>query len=328
MTATISTKRERVVVDPVATTENDAVSKAAMAVFLLDLRCGTIRDSKKVPSTAVEVVRHLPHDPETDPKSLNVSKKLLDCEELEAIKRLYHRLRDAVERYELPTKDQFRGGLYMIELDKFERVEAELEDAIRTLAGYVDALAANYELRVEQSRARLGTLFNEHDYPSIETLRNRLVIRYQYQTLSTPEGLKKYSRDIFERERKKLQAKMEDAIEDCRQIVAGKTKELLTEIVERVKPTEGKPKVFRPDIIKSWTDALELLGDKNVTNDEELKAVIETAKKAISGRDVATFKSDSAVKAEIEEAFGSLIERLDDSVIDKPLRRVHWEEEG
>ncbi len=296
-------------------------------VFLLNLRLGTLGNSKKVPSTAVKVVREFDFDPDTDPEMLRVNKTLLDCPELREIKRYHHELRDYIEARELPTKGQFRAGMYLMSYRHLDAIEARLTMARENIGELVDQLVEALPERIEQSRARLGTLFNEHEYPSEATIREKLRIQFEYQTLATPEGLKRINREMFDREQAKLQRRMQEALDDSRAIIAQQTRDLLSAVADRLTPDEsGKPKIIQANMAANWTAALEMLGDKNITGDSDLTAVIEQAKARIAGRGASDLKSDAATREEITAAFAELIARLDDQVIDKPLRQISFDE--
>lgn len=297
------------------------------ACFLLNLKLGTLPNSKKVPSASVEVRKEMPFDPDTDTEMLRVSKKLFDCTELDELKQAHHSLRDFVERYELPTKGQFRAGMYLVSMTHLEKIEEKLCEATAEIGAIVDRLIVALPERIAESEEKLGTLFNEFDYPTESKIRERLRVVHEYQMLATPEGLKKFSLDMFDREQAKLRARMEEAAMDCREIIAERTRELLTAISDRLTPSlDGKPKVMRKDMITSWNDTLDLLAEQNITGDTDLANVIAIAKDKLTGRESLSMKGDAVVRTEITESFKSLIERLDEQVIDKPLRAITFEE--
>ncbi len=158
------------------TSDAPAAPNPASLFFVLDLRLGTLSNSKKVPSTAVAVVREFEFDPDTDPEMLRVNKKLFDCPELDEIKQYHHSLRDFIETRELPTKGQFRAGMYLMSYKHLPAVEERLELAVEQIGELVDRLIDALEQRIGESKEKLGTLFNEADYPTEKTIRERLKI--------------------------------------------------------------------------------------------------------------------------------------------------------
>jgi hypothetical protein len=295
-------------------------------VLLLDLRLGTLPNSKKVPSSSVEV-KHDDDEPDTDNNMLRVSMKILDCPELDEIKRVHHEIRDRVERLELPTNNQFRGGMYLMSYKHVEKMEAHLANAEEQLETCVDHLLDVYDQRIEEARAKLGTLFNEDHYLDPADVRAKLKMQYQIVTLATPEGLRKYKGDVFKREQEKLQKRMEEAVEDSRQIIAAQTRDLLTAVADRLTPSQdGKTKVIRGDMLEGWNETLDLLASKNVTDDTNLAEAIAAAKARLSGPAMADLRGDVALRADIAASFKSVVDRLDEQVIDKPLRRIRLED--
>ena len=310
---------------------NQAVSTSMPAIenacFLLSLKLGTLPNSKKVPSASIEVRKDMPFDPDTDTEMLRVSKKLFDCPELDELKQFHHSLRDFIEQHELPTKGQFRGGMYLMSITHLPAVEERLKDSVEQVEDLVDRLIEVLPLRISEAEGKLGTLFNEFDYPTESKIRERLRVVYEYQTLATPEGLKRYSADMYKREEAKLKARMEEAAMDCREIIAARAKDLLAAITDRLTPSlDGKPKVMRKDMIESWSSALDLMSEQNITGDADLAAVIAAAKEKLAGRETLSMKGDAALRTEIATTFKGLIERLDEQVIDKPLRAITFEE--
>lgn len=299
---------------------------AEQAVFLLDLQLGTMRNTKKIPPGRVEVIRSKPTDPRTNPNAISSSKKLLDCDELRAIKTLHHQLRDYVQMYALP-QEQFRGGIYMLPLSRFEFVEAYLQQTEVDLRYLVEELITNYDLRIRESQTALGLLFNRGDYPTPNDLRARLIIKYSYQTLSTPEGLKNYSQEIFEREQAKLREKMAEAVEDCRKAIAASTKDLLLEISDRMTLSEdGQPKIIRPSMIEKWLETFDLLGSKNITNDTELQAALESARATLQGKTEESLLHNATVQEATLSTFSGLIANLDRDVINRPSRQMNLDD--
>jgi hypothetical protein len=83
---------------------------------------------------------------------------------------------------------------------------------------------------------------------------------------------------------------------------------------------------MRKDMIESWSSALDLMSEQNITGDADLAAVIAAAKEKLAGRETLSMKGDAALRTEIATTFKGLIERLDEQVIDKPLRAITFEE--
>jgi hypothetical protein len=310
-----------------ATLESEAATtNLAEAVFLLDLKLGKLGVTRKVQNDVI-FVRHELDEPETDSSVLSVSKKILDCQELTAIRHLYRELREYAERYEIPQNGQFRPGLYLMPYSRLEQIEAYYSDASERLSTLVENLLDLYDLRKSEARERLGVLFDEDEYPEEAEIKAKFFVRYSFVTLSTPEGLRKYKGDIFKREQEKLRRQMEEAAEESRQIIAQQARDLAEKVIERLTPSlDGKPKIFKDSLLTNWDEFFDLFGDKNITGDEDFASIINNLKDRITGKGCHELRKSASERAEIRELFEGVIGQLDEMVIDKPIRRIRLED--
>ena len=288
--------------------------------FLLDLKLGQLTLSRKVASTMVET--------DADPALLRISKKILDCPEMQAIKAHQRHIRGMIETLRLPTGDMFRPGMYLMPYSLLERTEDYLSKANEEMKGLIDTFLDVYTITIEQDKLALRSLFNEADYPPPTKIRTAFQMAYSYQTVATPESLKTFRFDIFKREEEKMRRMWEEAAAESQGALRQQALELARHAVEKLTPGEdGKPKTFKESMLGNWNEFIDLFQHKNITADSDLEGILNKVRNAIAGRKCSDIRSDASVAAEIKTLFEGVVGQLDGMVVARPTRRMNLEEE-
>lgn len=288
--------------------------------FLLDMKIDRMTTSKKVNPNQIQT--------DADRTLLRVSKVILDCPEMKAVRRTISRLRERVDVLKIPTAGMFRSGMYLMPYSLMEQIESLFAKTEAELATRVDDLINVYEASIQADRERLNSLFKESDYPLSSDVRSAFKVTWSYQTISTPEGLKVHRMDIYKREAAKMKALMEAAAAESRDALIHQALELARHVADKLTPGEdGKPKMIRESSLTNWEEFCDLFSHKNIAGDSDLEKVLADVKAALGGRKAKDLRTDAEAAAEIKALFDGVVGKLDEMVVAKPIRKITLEED-
>lgn len=279
---------------------------------------GNLRSAKKLPKSAVTT--------ESDPSRVTSSKKLWECEEAEAIKSEFSRVRDFIVSRTLPSP--FGKGIYFVPNTLIGEIDAELSMTINSkLPGLVEALIAVYDRVMTSEEAALGPNFNTDDYETPQELRSRLKIDYFYTVFGIPESL---PNAMYKREQEKAQGKLSEAVDTMQALLRSEFDKLIKHAAEKLsgKKDDGKPLVFRNSLITNIQEFLQLFRDRNITSDTELEALCDRAKQLLDGVDPDDLRSKEPLRESVAKGFAEIRATLDSMMVTKGSRNIILDDES
>lgn len=263
--------------------------------------------SRKVDTSEVEV--------ETDKDLLRVSKKILACEEYDAVKKTVVEMKKFLRSRVVPGVKFVKGGIFPVPSSFIEEVDGRLQEFISAYKSGVAAFIDVYEQRRDESIARLADLGDISDYPAVAIVRRSFSISVDYVTIGPPQSLASISRELFDRENEKIKVKFQEAAGQVQDAMRQMFGDLVDHMVERLQPGEdGKKKSFRESMVGNFCEFLDTFKDKNITNDKELADLVAKARGVLEGRSVDSLRKNDDVRAivgermaEIKGALGKLV---------------------
>lgn len=271
-------------------------------------RLGTRR---KVSSSSIET--------DADRSMIHVSKSILDSPELKRIEQLDGEVRRYLSQICLPSN--FKSGIYLLPINMIEKLDGEFKEFQSRRELLVDQFVEVYTARRDEALERLGSLFDETDYPYPTEVQNAFSLSSQYVTFDTPASLKGIKADIFQREREKADAMWKDALEECRTLLRATMQSLVGHIGERLTPKEdGKPKSFHGSMLTKLDSFMTSFADRNIADDQELAELIKDTKNVMHGIDADVLRKEDGIREDFKTQMDELKEKLDTMIIDKPSR--------
>lgn len=241
------------------------------AVFL-SIHFEAFGNTRHVASSRVEV--------DADKRRINVTKRLLDSEELKSISRLDADVLSYIDSKCLP----YEKGLHVLPIGLVGQVEAKLQEFSERRELMAESFTEKYPELLETAREPLGVLFERADYPTQEQVRARFRMTWNYVTLSTPASLKELSADLFEKERDKIQQKMQDSYEEWRTMLRVGMADLVERLKDSLVPgADGKTKRLTDSSVNRLREFLNTFEFRNVTDDTELAIVSGQLKDLMQG---------------------------------------------
>ncbi len=102
---------------------------------------------------------------------------LVDCEELKAIKTYRETIRSFHRNATLPWSNM---GHRLLTNNYFLDYKRHMDEMMENFRQLVEEFLDAYSWEVADTQAKLGTLYNPDDYPSVETVRSKFKIRVNY----------------------------------------------------------------------------------------------------------------------------------------------------
>jgi hypothetical protein len=265
---------------------------------------------------------------DVDKSLVSVTKQLLDSEEYDVIRQIDGSIRRFMKAQSLPSL--FRGGVYLLPLKLVDAVDTQLISFKEKRRNAVVKFCEVYETQLEEARGRLGPLFNENDYPSRRAVQACFGMEVRYMTFAVPSALESVSSTLFQREQEKAERKWQQAGVEIQQALRVSMSELITHMVDQLKPQEGgeRRKIIRASKLDELTEFLDSFKLRNVTDDDQMEELVKKAKAVIQGMDIESLRFDSGVRERVRAGFSRLKDQLNTMITEGPRRAISFDDEG
>lgn len=282
-----------------------------------------IGNRKKVHTSEIDVAGDV--EKKTDKTWLAVSKKLIDAEELDAISSLDGEIRWYIESRALPSN--LKKGIYLVPVEFIEEMNYKLTAFAYQRTELVTKLIAAYEGLVRDAQTRLDKLFNSADYLTRQDLASSFRLTWQYVTFDTPASLATISKHLYDEEKKKAEAAWKEASDAIQQLLRESMAEFVDHLVDKLTPKpDGKQKVFRDSSIAYFQDFLATFDPKNITDDAQLKSLVDKAKRLLSGVKPDRLRENENTRETVLAGFAQIKKALDPMLIDRPKRAIAFKD--
>ena len=287
----------------------------AQKTVCVKVRLGRLGNTRKVSNSQVEV--------DTDKSLLLISKHLLDSKELRTIANFDGEIR----RYLYDTCLPFEAGIHLCPLALLEQMEGKRAFAAGRME-LIEAFLTAYPALCQDAAKRLRSLHNPTDYPPVEYVAQQFTLIWQYISFSVPDQLREISSKIWHDEREKAAEMMAEAGREIQQVLRTAMAELVKHMRDRLKDgPEGKPLRFKETTVSNLVDFLGTFDFRNVTDDAELKALVEKARAMLAGVSADDLRTTSGLRAKVQQEMADMAAELDTMIVKKPGRKFRFNEE-
>ena len=251
---------------------------------------------------------------------LRAKKLLVNPELLGAIKTVIHKSRQCIQRHSLPFP---MPGLYLVPKDRIDEVDGELDYLKNEFFGKVNAFLCHYEVAREEAKIALGELFNESDYPM--DIASKFRFDWRFLLLDIPDKASVLSPGIYEREKRKFEALMEETRELSIVALREEFGQIVQHLVERLTGNGDGPKTMRSDMTRKLNDFLADFGDKNLFEDQKLSELVEQAKEIVNGVDTPyALTYNEPLRQRFTTEMTHLKDSIDAAIEELPRRRIRF----
>ena len=288
----------------------------ARKTVCIKVRLSTMGNTRKVSTAQIEA--------DADKDLLRVSKHLLDSAELKAIGRFDGEIRRFLYNICLP----FEIGIHLLPIAALEAVEHRLRQFADDRDRLVEAFLSAYPSLCQDASKRLRGLYNPADYPPADEVRRQFGFSWQYVSFGVPDQLKGISEDVWKQEREKAAQRMAEASCEIQQVLRESMAKLVQHMADRLRDgPDGKPLRFKESTVANLVAFLENFEFRNVTDDQELQAVVSKACGLLQDVDVDDLRTTGELRARIQEGMTDLAAQLDTMVARSGGRKFRFDEE-
>jgi len=266
-------------------------------------------------------------DVDTDKLMLHVKKDILDSDEVRAVGKRDRQFKGYLRSRAFPSL--VKDSVFLLPLALVEDVDQEGERFLQERAALVDAAVQVYPAQCTAAMARLDTLADKEDYPTVERFRAAWGVDVVYLMLDTPESLKVVEIGFYEREAKRAEATWREAETEIKDALLTGFAELVSKMVTRLSDKEdGKRRQITEKGIAKLEDFLTVFEKRNIVGYKELGDLVAQARKLMKGANPGTLKASALFREQVKTGFEGVQAALEPMLEEAGVRHVRFAEEG
>jgi hypothetical protein len=260
---------------------------------------------------------------DSEKRMLKLSKNLVESPEYEKICNFHNQVKKWILDRSVPS--YIKEGIFLFNLSMVESVEVYLKQKLIEQKELVDAFCEAYPAQKEASKGKLNGQYRELDYPITEDMKKLFGFSWNWIQFGIPENLPK---EIFEAEKEKAEKLWAEATEQITFCLRESFKKLIEHAVDRLRTSPGeKPKVFRDSLITNIRDFIETFNTRNLTNDVDLKILIEKSREILTNATgPETLRGNEALRNYTAKQFDDIKTTLDTMITERPSRKFAFDE--
>ena len=236
------------------------------------------------------------------------SKRLLVGPVLDDVNRLAGVIRQVHYTLTMPWDD---SGSRLLPVATYERYTQQMDQLIEQRQEARERFLTAYPEYVAEAKERLGTLYDQGDYPEVEDLRGKVTAEYHFTPLPRSSHFVVSSlmndqvQDIRKSIEKQTEAKLHGTIISLWQRMAAG----ISAFAERMEPNEdGTHKVFRKSHLANLRELADLVPDLNIADDSSLNGLADNVKNLLDGVEADMLREhtegyDSATRERVRTGF-------------------------
>jgi hypothetical protein len=205
---------------------------------------------------------------------------------------------------------------------------SHLEDFHRQMAVFQDQLGLAVEQLDERftslksaARDKLGSLFDESDYP--DSLAGLFEVSWDYPSVEPPDYLRQLNPEFYEQECRRVAARFDQAVELAEQSFVDELSNIVSHLTERLSGrTDGKPKIFRDSAVDNLREFFERFQSLNVRSNEQLDALVSRCQQIVEGVEPQELRDSRQLRNQVATRLSGVQSVLDGLLVDRPRRRV------
>jgi hypothetical protein len=262
--------------------------------------------------------------PEEDSDLFHVSKDLIDQDALSDIRRHASKFKGWMRNRRAVSCSLLRGGMYLIPAQLVVDVDERCQKFLAEREALVDAFLAKYDALKMEARQRLGAKhYKEQDYPAASLLQRAFAVNVGWLTIDVPRALERVNADLFAREQARVESDWREAWGEIRDAVRMSFAELVEHLSDRLAPEpDGKRKVLRDSVVENLKEFLSTFAARNLTNDEEMAALADKARKVIDGVSGEDLRNVDLTRDRVVKGLAEVRRKIDGLVINQPRRQM------
>lgn len=255
-----------------------------------------------------------------DHRSLSASKRLLDTKD-PAFRAVVRVQSEAVAYWHSVTIPFPEPGVRLIRQGRSEEFDERMRDFRFELDQAVAGLQRKYAALRAEARTRLGTLFNEADYP--ERVDDAFALEWEFPSYEPPDYLRRFNPQLYAQECTRIRNRFDEAVRLTEEAFLGRLNGLVAHLAERLSgETDGKPKVFRNSAVENLNDFFEEFRSLDIGSNAELQDLVARAQRLINGVSPDALRSDFNTRSTVANGLAEIQQTMDALMVPRPTRAI------
>ena len=251
---------------------------------------------------------------------LSAGKKLIDVKHpaFRAVSAVRNRAVSYFRGMSLPYPEP---AIRLVRQDRLEGITERMREFEQELDRSVANLDRAYGFLKSAARERLGSLYNEGDYPA--SLRGLFSMEVDFPSVEPPDYLRQLNPALYEQECQRVQARFNEAVELAEQAFCEELAKLVSHLTERLSGTEdGKPKIFRDSAVENLTEFFERFRSLSIGSSEQLDRLVGDARRVVRGVRPQHLRDDQSLRQHVATELSAVQSVLDGLLVDRPRRNI------
>lgn len=251
---------------------------------------------------------------------LSAGKKLLDTKHprFKAVTSVRNRARAYWTSLSLPYPEP---GIRLVRQDTLETFQEQMALFKEELDVAVAELDEQYAALKAAAQQRLGSLYNEADYPA--SLAGMFDVSWDFPSVEPPPYLQQLNPQLYEQECRRVQARFDEAVQMAEQAFIEELSQLVSHLTERLSGHEdGKPKIFRDTAVGNLCDFFERFRSLNVRSSQQLDTLVSQCRQVVDGVQPQELRDNGGLRQQIATQLSGVQSVLDGLLVDRPRRRI------
>ncbi len=251
---------------------------------------------------------------------LSAGKKLIDVKHpaFRAVTTVKNRAVSYWKGISLPFPE---SGIRLIRRGDVDDVNVRMAELKADLEEAVEGLDRHYADLKAQARHRLGSLYNEADYPA--SLRGMFDMTWDFPSCEPPSYLQQLSPELYRQECERVQSRFNEAVQLAEQAFIEELAKLVSHLTERLSGSEdGKPRVFRNSAVENLTEFFNRFRQLNIGSSEQLDSLVADARRIIHGVEPQALRDNASLRQHVATEMSRVQSVLDGLLIDRPRRNI------
>jgi hypothetical protein len=251
---------------------------------------------------------------------ISAGKKLLDTRHpaFKAVTTIKSR---AVSLWNGMTLPYPEDGIRLIRQQDIDLFDAQMQTLQNDLENAVASLDEHLSELKLAARERLGSLYNEGDYP--ETLHRLFAISCDFPSVEPPNYLQQLSPELYRQECQRVASRFDEAVQLAEAAFSEELARLVSHLTERLAGTDdGKPKVFRDSAVDNLRNFFERFRMLNVSSSEELEELVDQCGQIVRGVEPQQLRDQAGLRQHVATELSAVQSMLDGMLVDRPRRNI------
>jgi hypothetical protein len=253
-------------------------------------------------------------------KFLSAGKKLLDTSHpsFKAVTAVRTRITAYFTGVTLPYPEP---GIRLIRQNDVQTFDVQLTTLRAELDEAVDQLDDCYSELKEAARDRLGSLFNEGDYPA--SLQGLFGVEYDFPSVEPPEYLRQLNPELYEQECQRVTARFDEAVQLAEAAFTDELAKLVSHLCERLSGNDdNKPKIFRDSAVDNLSEFFERFRTLNIGSNEQLDGLVDQVQGVVRGVKPQQLRDQQSLRQHVATELSAVTSVLDGLLVDRPRRNI------